>query len=332
MIFRKLSFYLAVAGVVAALFLVHRMKQRPPSPGPESPPARSPYDDTVAATGLVEAARENVKIASPRSGLVTQVAVHVGDRVKSGDLLFKLDDRETRARVAAMEAQLELMQANLAVEEVTTADWTDQVDRFSKLERDKVATEDELKRRQFNLQGSKARLNSTRASIASARRQLDQARTDLEILSVKAPRDGQLLQVNVREGEFAPAAAMTGDPLMLLGDVDHLQVRAEVDEQNAILVDAHQPAQASLKGHADLRMPLRFVRIEPYVVPKRSLTGDSLERVDTRVLQIVFEFDRPAFAVYVGQQVDVFIARAAGGGIAPGENPAVSLPKSAATR
>ena len=100
---------------------------------------------------------------------------------------------------------------------------------------------------------------------------------------------------------------------MLLGDVDKLQVRAEVDEQNAVLVDAHQPAHASLKGHADLQMPLRFVRIEPYVVPKRNLTGDSLERVDTRVLQIIFELDRPKFPVFVGQQVDVFIQRPASG-------------------
>jgi HlyD family secretion protein len=45
------------------------------------------------------------------------------------------------------------------------------------------------------------------------------------------------------------------------------------------------------------------------VVPKRSLTGDSLERVDTRVLQIIYEFSRPEFPVYVGQQVDVFIDR-----------------------
>jgi RND family efflux transporter MFP subunit len=310
MLFRKVSFYLAIAGVVAAALLVQKMKQRPPSPGPESPPARSPYEDTVAATGLVEAARENVKIASPKSGLVTRVAVKVGDRVKAGDLLFQLDDREVRARVAAMEAQLESMKSTLAVEEVTTADWTDQVDRFSKLERDKVATEDELKRRQFNLQAARARVASTKAAILASNRQLEQARTDLEILSVRAPRDGQLLQVNVREGEFATAAAMTGDPLMLLGDVESLQVRAEVDEQNAVYVDVKQSAQGSLKGHADLRMPLKFVRIEPYVVPKRSLTGDSLERVDTRVLQIVFEFERPKFPVYVGQQVDVFIARA----------------------
>ena len=94
---------------------------------------------------------------------------------------------------------------------------------------------------------------------------------------------------------------------MLLGETEKLQVRAEVDEQNAPLVQASQPAAAFLKGSTENKMDLHFVRIEPFVVPKRSLTGDSLERVDTRVLQIIFEFDRPAFPVYVGQQVDVFI-------------------------
>ena len=54
-------------------------------------------------------------------------------------------------------------------------------------------------------------------------------------------------------------------------------------------------------------IPLTFVRIEPYIVPKRSLTGESTERVDTRVLQIIFRFDLPQIPVYVGQQMDVFI-------------------------
>jgi multidrug resistance efflux pump len=169
-----------------------------------------------------------------------------------------------------------------------------------------VATEDELRRRQFARAGVQARLAALEATVAATRAQLALARTEAEVLTVKAPRDGRLLQVNVREGEFAPAAAVP-EPLMLLGDVDRLQVRAEVDEQNALRVRPEAAAEASLKGHADLRMRLRFVRIEPFVVPKRSLTGDSLERVDTRVLQVVYEFDRPTFPVYVGQQVDVFI-------------------------
>ena len=53
--------------------------------------------------------------------------------------------------------------------------------------------------------------------------------------------------------------------------------------------------------------PLRFVRFEPFVVPKRSLTGDSTERVDTRVLQVIYRVERDDLPLFVGQQVDVFI-------------------------
>jgi multidrug resistance efflux pump len=181
------------------------------------------------------------------------------------------------------------------------------VRRFAQLGRDRVATEDEVKRREFSLATARARAAATAAAIAVAEEAVRQAGTDLELLTVRSPRDGRLLQVNLREGEFA--ALKSAEPLMLLGDVDRFQVRAEVDEQDAVLIRPDQPAVASLKGHSELRVPLQFVRIEPYVVPKRSLTGDSLERVDTRVLQVVYAFERPAFPVYVGQQVDVFIQR-----------------------
>ena len=49
------------------------------------------------------------------------------------------------------------------------------------------------------------------------------------------------------------------------------------------------------------------MRFEPYVVPKKSLTGGSTERVDTRVLQALYSFDHGQLPAYVGQQVDVFI-------------------------
>jgi RND family efflux transporter MFP subunit len=310
MIHKSISFYLAIAGIAATLYLVRVQGQRPPDPGPLSQPARSPYDNSVAATGLVEASRENVKVASPKAALVTRVFVRVGDEVKSGDALFQLDDRETKARVASLQAQFASTEAELAVERNSVDDWTDQFDRFARLEKDKVASQDEFKRRQFSLGGAKAKLDATQAQIEAVRAQIEEAKVELAVLTVRAPRGGKLLQVNVREGEFAPAAALS-DPLMLLGDVDKLQVRAEIDEQNAVLVSPNQPAVATIKGHSDLKMPLRFVRIEPYVVPKRSLTGDSLERVDTRVLQVIYEFQLPAFPVYVGQQVDVYIDRPA---------------------
>ena len=308
MLLRKPTFYLAVLGILAAGLLVRRSSQRPPAPPPESPPARSPWEGTVAATGLIEAARENVRIAAPRQGLVLKVHVAVGDPVRQGDPLIQIDDREARAREASLSAQLAAAESDVAVRAAEVADWEDQQARFSRLERDQAASVDELRRREFGLSAARARLAASRAAAAAAAAQWRQAGTELEVLTVRAPRDGRILQVNIRAGEFAPAAVQQ-DPLILLGDVDTLQVRAEVDEQNALLVTPGAPAVASPKGYADLRLPLRFVRVEPYVVPKRNLTGDSLERVDTRVLQVIYAFDRPDFPLYVGQQVDVFIQR-----------------------
>jgi len=239
---------------------------------------------------------------------VARVFVKVGDSVKEGAPLFQLDEREVRARVRVLEAQARSLRSQIAVEEAQVADLADQLKRFAQLGRDQVATEDEVKRREFSLGTARARTESARAVAAASEEAVRQANTDLEILTVRAPRDGRLLQVNLREGEFASVKSPS-EPLMLLGDVDSYQVRAEVDEQDSVLIRADYPAVASLKGHSEMKTPLKFVRIEPYVVPKRSLTGDSLERVDTRVLQIVYAFDRPAFPVYVGQQVDVFIQR-----------------------
>ena len=52
---------------------------------------------------------------------------------------------------------------------------------------------------------------------------------------------------------------------------------------------------------------LSFVRVDPTWSPSRSLTGDSTERVDTRVLQVLFSFDPAVLPAYVGQQMDVLI-------------------------
>jgi len=91
-----------------------------------------------------------------------------------------------------------------------------------------------------------------------------------------------------------------------MGATSQLNVRADVDEQDAWRVKRGSPALASVRGDSSHRYRLRFVRFEPYVIPKKNLTGDSTERVDTRVLQVIFALDKSA-PVYAGQQMDVYI-------------------------
>ena len=320
LLFRQVTFYLALAGFIGVFLLVRQMQQKPPAPPPAVEPARSPFAASVAATGILEAARENVKLGAPRAALIQQVAVQVGSMVKAGDAVLQLDDREARARLNTLRAQLEALRAGLKADRVMQADAADQLARAEKLAKDSVISVDERKRREFAVLNWDARIAKSEADLAAMAAQLQQVQTELDILTVRAPRDGTILQVNVRAGEFAGTTPT--EPLMILGEVEKLQVRAEVDEQNAPLVEANRPAVAYLKGTTLHKLPLRFVRIEPFVIPKRSLTGDSAERVDTRVLQIIFELDRPAVPLYVGQQVDVFIERAASPPTPPASTPA----------
>ena len=158
MIFRRLSFYLALAGVAAGFFLVRRLREVPPAPAPLAEPARSPYADFVAASGIIEARGENVAVAAPRAGLVMRVLVEVGSDVKAGDPLVELDRREALARVETARAQLASLEAARTVERVAIEDWSDQYARIRRLEKDEVATEDERKRKGFALEAAKARL------------------------------------------------------------------------------------------------------------------------------------------------------------------------------
>jgi hypothetical protein len=94
---------------------------------------------------------------------------------------------------------------------------------------------------------------------------------------------------------------------MIFGAGGQLHVRADIDENDAWRVRAGTPAIARLRGNSRISFPLEFVRFEPYVLPKKSLTGDVTERVDTRVLQVIYRFNDPKANVFDGQQVDVFI-------------------------
>jgi HlyD family secretion protein len=144
------------------------------------------------------------------------------------------------------------------------------------------------------------------AKLAQAKAALEGARTDLDKTVVKAPVDGVILKVNVRLGEYAQAGVLSS-PLMTMGSVDPLHIRVDIDEADSWRVRPDSPAIARLRGNPAISVALSFVRFEPYVLAKQSLSGDTSERVDTRVLQAIYAFAPGDFPAFVGQQVDVFV-------------------------
>ncbi len=296
----------AVLGAASAVRLVLDLRKPLPKAQLLSEPAKAPYALNIGARGLVEGVDENVRIAPAVPALVVEVPVRVGDEVKKGDVLVRQDRREAEANTLMHQADVAALRTQLREADVALADKRDQWARVERLIASKVASEDEKQRTQFARQTAEAHVASMKAKIASAEAMLAKTKVQLDLLTVRAPRDGRILQVNTRAGEFASPGEK--DPILLLGQVDTLQLRADVDEDNASRIRPGMPARAYLKGRRDVEVALKFVRIEPYILPKKSLTGESSERVDTRVLQIIYHFDRPKdVGVYVGQQMDVFI-------------------------
>jgi multidrug resistance efflux pump len=346
---------LTLASLSLAGYHVHRTSQAQPPLEPPVPPARSPYNDRIAAAGITEARTENISVGSRSPGVVVEVLVKVGQKVRAGDLLFRLDDRQLVRDLAVKEAQLEGSEAELAKlnamprpEEVPPSqakldeararvvDLEDTMKRSERVLPSRAVSQEEYIRQKqahqvalHQLARSKAEYDLlmagaweadkkvARANVAMARAGVEQIKMQLEWLNVRALVDGEVLQVNVRPGEFV--GTPPGQALVVLGDVRRLHVRVDLDEQDIVRFRPGAKATASVRGDGRRTLPLEFVRVEPYVIPKKSLTGDNSERVDTRVLQVIYAIPTEAVGdlpLYVGQQMDVYVEAA---GRSPGQ-------------
>ena len=341
---------LAIGMLAFSIYHVVRAQQTAPKPPPPIEPARTPFGQTVAGSGIVEAESENIAIGAPLPGVVLEVYVpveKVGQRVKAGDPLFLVDNRQLKAQLkyyeanlAAAEAQLAKLEAQPRTEELPPSeakvraaqanldmalDFAERNRRLAVSQsvsdedyRQKIMAATQARQQLAQAQAEDALLKAgawerdkviARASVGLAKAQIEQIKTDLERSLIRAPVEGRVLQVNVRPGEYV--GTPPSQALIVLGTVHNLHVRVDIDEHD--IPRAHRyfvpgiRAFASPRGDPRQKITLDFVRVEPYVVPKKSLTGDNTERVDTRVLQVIYRVERDEPGLFVGMQVDVFL-------------------------
>jgi HlyD family secretion protein len=271
-------------------------------------PPRTSFERTIAAIGLVEPSSEAIALGSHRNGVVEEVLVTLGEEVKAGQALIKLDTRDLEAELEVGRALVVEAEAKRAVARAEETRARRNWEFTEKLKDSRAISEEERTQRETALAMVTAHVESAEAACLLAKARLRVTETEMERSVVTAPIDGTILQVKVRAGEFVPAALAGSAPWMTLGQTKVLHVRADVDEHEAWRVNPGARARAHVRGNPEIKVDLEFVRFEPLVVPKKSLTGDATERVDTRVLQVVY---RVAGAVperlFIGQQMDVFV-------------------------
>ncbi len=296
---------LALSGVLGGITYVVRGSTPPPVAQPVAPPIVAPYQSYIAGSGMLEASTRNIAISTPVGGVVAEVFVKVGDRVRKGEALFRIDGRDLQAQLAVREAGAAAAHAQILEAQASLAQARDQLRRAEGLAPKAISLQD-LANRRFTEQLDQAKLDTARANADSADAQVQETKTNIGRLTIRAPIDSNVLQMNIRPGEYAQTGVLS-DPLMLLGDTRTLHVRVDVDENDAWRLRPGMPAKAFLRGNSAITFDLSFAYVEPYVVPKIELSGASTERVDTRVLQVIYSVRKSDAPIYVGQQVDVYI-------------------------
>lgn len=333
-----------------------------PPAAPAAPSAGA--GSVVAALGLVEPSSEVIAVASELSGVVRQVHVRAGDAVLKGDPLFTLDGRDIEAQLVSARASLGAAQARrasavaaldaatantgagragAASAEAAARDARARLALFDQVSDPRAVSTDERDRARFAYERARAAADEAQAraratgadaararsgvaeadaAIREAQARINELDTTRARLTVTAPISGEVLRLNIRPGEFA-AAGPASEPLVALGAVDPMHVRVQIDEEDIARVQSGAKAEGALRGDATRKAALTFVRFEPQARPKTNLSGGA-ERIDTRVIEAIYAFDRAQLPAFVGQQMDVFVS--ARPIVAQGAQPAAATP------
>jgi HlyD family secretion protein len=303
----KVIFILAIIGLLTGLVSAYifgiEKKPQPPAFNPTS----NPYPKGIYASGIIESHQANgvnINIYPEVPGTVLKIMVAEGNKVRKGAPMILIDDAVQKATVEQQKAQIGLANANLKGAQ-------DQLDKQMKsvqLNPKSVS--------QLDLDNAENAVKVAKATVEVASKQYELAQTLLSKYTLRAPADGLILSINIAVGSYISAQGSYDTysqgftPIIVMGTSQtSFDVRCYIDE---VLI-SRLPQASQINARMTIRgtnfsIPLEYVRVQPYVSPKIELSSQRTERVDVRVLPVIFRFERPKnIDIYPGQLVDVYI-------------------------
>lgn len=302
---------------------------------------RSPFVTYISGVGIVEPESGNISIRTPFNRIIKKINVSVNDKVKKGDLLFQLDNQDLLAnlkikqreyekalanfnKLEAMPRKEDLMIAEEALNKAQIA-FNESKEQYSMtidLPNPRAISQEEKNKRLSRYQQAETELRTARAQyekiksgpwkldrqiaqhdVELAKADMQAIETEIQRTSIKSPIDGTVLQIKIHEGEIS-------DPnktAMILGNIDQLNLRVSIDQYKAPVLNQNSSAVAYRHGDMSTEFPLKFMHAEPFLVPKKYLTNDVDEKVDTQVFEILYGITNNGSQLFIGEQMDVYI-------------------------
>ncbi len=334
-IFNAARLLTLVAALVAGVAALAAQENQPAGESPEVRGYRA------VAPGEVEPWSGQIKIGAPAPGLISKVLVGVNDKVFVGEPLIRLDDTDAKARVAVAKATVAMRkrarndqgavnrardrrQAEDAVadEEFSVYEAQTALDAAAAARRGGTGSDADVEKARVALTRADERLTLRRTELRRliddknvplptqnegalnvARAEYAVALAALENLTIRTPIAGTILQVNAKSGEVASPGSP--QPLLLVGDVSALRVRAELDERDYGDIEAGQTVLVRAPRSRGRELVGRVSSVAPMVDAARINARDQRGLSDVRVIEVIIDLGSDN-SLPVGMKVDVY--------------------------
>jgi HlyD family secretion protein len=295
----------------------------------------------AAAPGRVEPRSGQIRIGTGIPGRVLDIAVATNDRIIEGEVLIRLEDKEARARLTSAEAEVAarkrerdaqpatagredvrkaedavfaaeraVTNARFALDAVLAADRKSPGSPQALLQARKQVAEAKDKLRQEHIAFASAHAkakapapNRLEAALIAARAELTTAEELLDKTRIRAPLTGSVLQVNAKPGELV--APSPEQPLIVMGDLTVIRVRAEVDEQDVAKIKLGQKAFVRSNAYPNREFEGKVTELAPSLGIPRMGSRGARRATDVEVMEVMIDLEG-SVPLLPGMRADAF--------------------------
>ncbi len=235
---------------------------RPPMTVEVSPTRRETVSEHITVVGnLIGAA--TVEVVPKVSGRLQTISVRLGDAVRKGQTLAKVEDREIREQVRQAEASFEVSAATIRQREADLKFAETNLDRSRNLFQRQLLPKQTLDDAEARYQAAVAQLDLARAQFQQARARLDELQITLSNTSILSPVDGFVAKRNLDPGAFASQ----NSPIVAVVDISTVRMVANLIERDARRVDTGTAAAVEVDAYPGERFSGRVARVAPVFDP-----------------------------------------------------------------
>jgi len=308
---------LVILAIIAGIWFFSRGSAKEVRVAPAKAIAGETRGAVLNASGYVTARRQ-ATVSSKVTGKIVEVHIEEGMQVKAGQELARLDSSYVSRGLALAQAEASAAASALQETRVRIRQAQLDYDRAERLASSAISSRADADRAKADLDAAQARLHAQGDQLASAQRQVDLQRQNVDDTIIRAPFDGVVVSKDAQPGEMiSPVSAgggFTRTGICTVVDMASLEIEVDVNEAYINRVKTGQQVEAVLDAYPDWKIPAHVITAVPTADRQKATVKVRIafDQRDPKILpdmgvKVAFITDEPATA----QTTTIEIPRAA---------------------